>query len=67
MFLKNVLYKKKKGSSQIHPMPGPNEWPLDDDIEPIKPPISKKQRGRPRKLRHEGIDENDPQETVKGT
>lgn len=52
---------------EIHPMPGPTEWPVDDGAEPIEPPIIRKQRGRPKKLRKRGIDENDPTENINVT
>ena len=57
----------KSYAPDISPMPGPNDWPVDKDTEPIEPPISKKQKGRPKKLRRRGIDENDPLEIVKVT
>jgi len=38
-------------ASGINPIPGPNEWPIDLDVDPIEPPILKKQCGRTRKLK----------------
>jgi hypothetical protein len=48
-------------------MPGPNDWPIDCDVDPIQPPIPKPQRGRPKKLRRRGIDETKADESVKVT
>jgi hypothetical protein len=51
----------------IHPMPGPSDWPIDRDVDPIKPPIPKPQRHRPKKLKRRGIDETEANESVKVT
>jgi len=48
----------------INPMPGPNDWPIDRDVDPIEPPIPKTQRGRPKKLRRRGDDETVPDEST---
>jgi hypothetical protein len=49
-------------------MPGPSDWPIDHDVDPIQPPIPKKpQCDRPKKLRRRGIDETEPDESVKVT
>jgi hypothetical protein len=58
-------------ASGINPIPGPNEWPIDLDVDPIEPPILKKQCGRPRKLKKKKKKkrdyENVPDESVKVT
>jgi hypothetical protein len=41
--------------------------PIDHDVEPILPLYQKKQRGRPRKVRRRGEDENEPIEMTKVT
>jgi len=51
----------------INPMPGPNDWPIDRDVDPIEPPIPKTQRGRPKKLRRRGDDETVPDESTRVT
>ena len=52
----------------INPIPlAYNEWHVNHDVEPILPPIPKKQRGRPRKLKKRGNDDNEPIETIKVT
>jgi hypothetical protein len=48
-------------------MSGPSDWPIDHDGDPMQPPIPKPQRGRPKKLRRKGIDETEPDESVKVT
>jgi hypothetical protein len=48
-------------------MLGPSDWLIDRDVDPIQPPISKPQCGRPKKLRRRGIDETEPDESVKVT
>jgi hypothetical protein len=59
---------RKSYAPDIYPIPSAyNEWPIDHDVEPILPPIPKKQRGRPRKARRRGEDENEPIETTKVT
>lgn len=35
---------------EIYPMPGPKDWHVDENTEPIEPLILRKQRGRPKKL-----------------
>jgi hypothetical protein len=42
---------KKSYAWVINPMPGPEEWLIDCDIEPIMPPLPRKQRGRPKNVR----------------
>ncbi|XP_062150890.1 uncharacterized protein LOC133859491 [Alnus glutinosa] len=51
----------------INPMPGPNDWLIDCDVDPIEPPIPKTQRGRPKKLRRRGDDETVPDESTRVT
>jgi hypothetical protein len=51
----------------IHPMPGPSDWPIDRDVDPIEPTIPKPQCGRPKKLRKRDIDEMEPDERFKVT
>jgi hypothetical protein len=51
----------------IKPMPRPNEWPVDRDVDPIEPHIPKKQRGRPRKPRKRRVYKNELDESVKVT
>jgi hypothetical protein len=41
---------RKSYASGVNPMPGPDEWPVDEGVEPIKPPQPRKQRGRPKKI-----------------
>jgi hypothetical protein len=48
---------RKSYASGICPMPGPDEWPVDEGVEPIEPPQPRKQRGRPKKQRKRGVDE----------
>jgi hypothetical protein len=48
-------------------MPGPSDWPIDHDVDPIHPSIRKPQRGRPKKLKRRGIDVTELDESVKVT
>jgi hypothetical protein len=61
-----VTYKMSY-AFDINPMPGPNEWPVDHDMNPIEPPIPKKQSCRPRKVRKRWANENEPNENVNVT
>jgi hypothetical protein len=40
---------RKSYASGINPMPGPDEWPVDEGVEPIEPPQPWKHDGRPKK------------------
>lgn len=42
---------RKSYASRISPMPGPDEWHVDEGVEPIEPPQPRKQRGRLKKQR----------------
>ncbi len=55
---------RKSYASGICPMPGPDEWPVDEGVEPIEPPQPRKQRGRPKKQRKRGVNEQ-PDESIK--
>jgi hypothetical protein len=48
---------RKSYASGINPMFGPDEWPVDEGVEPIEPPQPRKQCRRPKKQRKIGVDE----------
>jgi hypothetical protein len=60
------IYKLSYAPS-IHPMLGPSDWPIDRDIDPIEPPMPNPRCGRPKELRKRGIDETEPDESVRVT
>lgn len=43
--------------SQVHTMPGPEEWPDVGAYDEILPPVDRVQPGRPRKVRRRAPDE----------
>jgi len=49
----------------VNPMPGPDDWPADRDVDPIDPPEPRKQRGRPKKQRKREPYEQKPDESIK--
>jgi hypothetical protein len=49
----------------VNPMPGPDDWPADRDVDPIDPPEPRKQRGRPKKQRKREPYEEKPDESIK--
>jgi hypothetical protein len=55
---------RKSYASGICPMPGPDEWPVDEGVKPIEPPQPRKQRWRPKKQRKIGVNEQ-PDESIK--
>jgi hypothetical protein len=55
---------RKSYASGICPMPGLDEWPVDEGVEPIEPPQPRKQCGRPKKQRKRGVNEQ-PDESIK--
>ncbi|XP_059446405.1 uncharacterized protein LOC132177948 [Corylus avellana] len=62
------MWSRKSYAPEIYPIPSAySEWPIEDDVEHTLPPIPKKQRGRPRKARRRGEDENEPIETINVT
>lgn len=53
---------------EIHQMPGPDEWPINNDVKPIQPPLLKKsQCSMPKKVRIRALDKDQPHETINVT
>lgn len=53
---------------EIHQMPGPDEWPINNDVKPIQPPLLKKSHcSMPKKVRIRALDKDQPHETINVT